>query len=472
MSISKVCKPFVLTIFGASGDLAKIKIFPSLYTMALQKRFPKKYLIVGFARSKMSLEEFRKEFRVSVKKYTKGKIDEKVLRDLVKHVYYFSGQYDKLENFVEYQKFLKKKGRAGMPHIAYLSVPLVVFQPIVKNIAESRKRKTEDIRVVIEKPFGYDRESAESMFHFVSRYFKEEQFYLLDHYLGKSQVQSILNMRHSNRILSHILTGSEIANIQITAFEKIGVEHRVGYFEEVGIVRDMVQSHLLQVLALVTMNIPTKKTASSLHREKYAILSAINCPTQPKNVVLGQYEGYKKQVGVKKNSRTSTFVAVRLFLDKQDWSNVPIYIRTGKKLHEKHTYVVVELKKFDFQSAKEEPNRIIIEFAPEARINITLVNLQEGVKQYQNITTADSIACNIEGCLPAHADLIMDVINKERVHFLSFQEVIACWKVVDQITGAARKKRIKLESYRPCGKGPISQNNLPAKDGFKWYDIH
>ena len=441
--------------------------------MAAQKRFPKNYLIVGFARTKKTQEQFRKEFKKSVRDHAVGPVNNRVLNELAKHVHYFSGQYHDLDAHKEYKKFLKKNGRTTkMPHIAYLSVPPRVFPAIIEGLSKSRVSKREDVRIVIEKPFGHNAKTAEDLFHFVSGHFKEDQFYLLDHYLGKSQVQSILNLRHNNRILSNIMKGSEIANIQITAFEPIGVEHRVSYFEQVGTVRDMIQSHLLQVLALVAMEIPGKIAAKSLHREKYSVLSAIDCPCDPKNVVLGQYQSYLKQKGVEKNSRTETFAAVRFFLDKQDWRQVPIYIRTGKKLDEKHTYVTIEFKKFDFQSPATEPNRLTIEFAPDARINISLINWQEGVKQYQNITSGDSIACNMDGCLPEHGDLLLDVINRERVHFLSFPEVIAAWHVVDKLIEAAKKGKIKIEKYPNGSRGPKSQNKLPEMDGFGWYDLH
>lgn len=473
MAITSHCNSFALTIFGASGDLAKIKLFPALYTMALQKRFPRKYLIVGYARSEMTQEAFSKMVAKSIKEHTEGPIKQAVLKELLKHVHYFSGQYDEPTSFVAYQAFLKKLGRTtSIPHIAYLSVPPVVFHPIIEGLSNARKSRRDNVRIVIEKPFGHNRESAEELFHFVANHFREDQFYLLDHYLGKSEVQSILNMRHSNRILSNIMQGSEIANIQITAFETVGVEHRVGYFEQVGMVRDMIQSHLLQVLALVTMEIPGKMQADSLQREKYSVLSAIDCPCDPKNVVLGQYAGYRSQDGVATHSRTETFAAVRLFLDKQNWQQVPIYIRTGKKLNEKHTYVAIEFKKFAFQSPNAEPNRLVIEFAPDARINISLINWQEGVQKYQNIRTAESIACNTEGCLPEHADLLLDVINNERMHFLSFAEVLAAWRIVDRITEAASRGRLRLNTYERSSRGPAGQHTLPKKDGFQWYDLH
>ncbi len=469
----QIKSPFIFTIFGASGDLAQLKIFPTLYELALQKRFPKTYYIVGYSRTNYTQKEFREIFKKSVEKKFKENTNKKILDELIKHVYYFAGQYDKLDDFKTFRAFLEKKTRQStMEHIAYFSVPPTVFQPIIENLAKARKSKRDDLRLVIEKPFGTDKKSAEELYHFISQYFKENQVYLLDHYLGKSSVQSILHLRRSNRILSNMMTGNQIANIQITAFENIGVGERVGYFEQVGTVRDMIQSHLLQILALISMDIPSQLDAESIQREKHAILSAVDCPCEPKNIVLGQYEHYKNKKGVKTTSRTETFAAVRLFIDHEDWYQVPIYMRTGKKLHEKHTYVVIELKKFPFQPKDEDPNRLIIELQPLERIHITLINRQEDVQQKQEITTTESIACSIEGCLPDHGTLLLEVIKGERMHFLSFAEIIAAWNVVDEITNLSKNKKIKLHHYPQNSAGPTAQNKLTKIDGFEWYDIH
>ncbi|PIT86414.1 MAG: hypothetical protein COU33_03330, partial [Candidatus Magasanikbacteria bacterium CG10_big_fil_rev_8_21_14_0_10_43_6] len=417
--------------------------------------------------------EFRDIFKKSVEKKFKENTNKKVLEDIVKHVHYFAGQYDNLADFKAFRTFLEKKTKQpAMEHIAYFSVPPTVFQPIIENLAKARKSKRDDLRLVIEKPFGTDKKSAEDLYHFISQYFKEKQVYLLDHYLGKSSVQSILHLRRSNRILSHMMKGTEIANIQITAFENIGVGERIGYFEQVGTVRDMIQSHLLQILALVSMDIPSELDAESVQREKHAILSAVDCPCDPQNIVIGQYDHYKNKKGVNTNSHTETFAAVRLFIDHEDWYQVPIYIRTGKKLHEKHTYVVIELKKFPFQPKDEEPNRLIIELQPEEKIHITLINQQDDVNQKQEITTSDSIACSIYGCLPDHGTLLLEIIKGERLHFLSFAEIIAAWNVVDEITVLSKNKKIKLHHYAQNSMGPTAQNKLTNMDNFKWYDIH
>ncbi len=465
--------PFLLTIFGASGDLAKIKLFPALYTLYVEDKLPENFFIVGYARSEFTDEEFRATVAEAIEKNSDGKVRKRFLREFIKHVTYFSGQYDQDDSFVSYKDYIASIGvKADMPHLAYLSTPPSVFGHIVAGLSAGRRSESDDIRIIIEKPFGISATTAEKLFHTVSSHFNEEQFFLLDHYLGKSSVQSVLNMRQSNRILSNVMQGSEIANIQITAFEEVGVDHRIGYFEGMGIVRDMIQSHLLQVFALVAMQIPNKRTAESLQREKHAVISAINCPCDPDNLVLGQHESYRDAEGVAKDSNTETFAAVRMFLDKQAWAKVPIYIRTGKKLKEKHTYVVVELKKFAFQSDEEEPNRLIIEFSPEAKINITLINPDGRGNEAQQITTTEAITCSVNGCLPEHGDLLLDVIHGERMHYLSFAEIIASWKIIDQIIEAREAGHVEVEQYKDGTCGPESQKKLTEMDGFAWYDLH
>jgi glucose-6-phosphate 1-dehydrogenase len=475
MPVTNQTQPFILTIFGASGDLAATKIFPVLYELVFLKKLPQSFYVVGFARTNMDQKSFRRHVEKSIKTYSNRKTDAVVLKKLLSRVYYVSGEYRKASDFEAYRTFLKKitRGRlTQMPHLAYVSVPPVVFKSIIRNLALSREDAQEDIRLILEKPFGESAASAKDLFHFVSQYFQEDQWYLLDHYLGKSAVRSILHLRHENRLLSQFLRGREIANIQITAFEDFGVKQRAGYFDQVGIVRDMVQSHLLQLFAFVTMSIPVRMDAGSLQREKYGILSAIDCPCDQQNIILGQYKGYKKEPGIAKRSRTETFAALRLFLNREEWYRTPIYIRTGKQLHEKHTYVVIEFKKFDFQAKDEEPNRFIIEFYPGEKVTMTLVNKQEDISRYQQVMTSDSIACDIEGCLLEHSVLLLDVLRKEKIHFLSFSEIIAAWSVIDQATELIDEQRIRPLVYDVGSPGPKAQHRLPGMDGFAWFDIH
>ncbi len=462
-------KPFILTIFGASGDLAKLKLFPALYALAEANQLPKEFYIIGYARTTKTDQEFKKEFTESIKSV--HKTNPKILESLAKNVHYVTGQYDNLNDFKNLKAQIKKLTQKPLPHLAYFSVPPVAFQDIIKNLGET-KSASEDIRLILEKPFGQDTESATELFHYVARYFHEEEVYLLDHYLGKSGVQSILTLRHNNRLINQMMKGPKIANIQITAAEDIGVENRIGYFDQVGTIKDMFQSHLLQILSLITMSIPITENHESLHREKYSILSALKFIESPKNIVLGQYKSYTSQKGVPKNSTTETFAALQLFIDRESWYKKPIYLRTGKRLNEKHTYVVVELKKFAFQSKDQEPNRLIFELQPEEKISITLVNKRGSSYKYQQITTSESLACEGDDCLPEHANLLRDVLRKKRLHFLSFQEIIASWAITDKIVHFIRKNNLKPEKYADGSPGPSQQNHLTEIDKFSWFDPH
>ncbi len=469
MQLFKITDPFIFTIFGASGDLAKLKLFPSLYALQEQKRFPEEFYIVGYARSSKEQQQFRDEFAESVRK-ARPDLDETVLSDLLKHVHYFSGLYNNIEDYRRYRGFLDElSGNKTMSHIAYFSVPPTVFRDIIQNLAESRKSRDEDIRLVLEKPFGQDLRSAQELYHFTMQHFSEENFYLLDHYLGKGPVRSIYFLRRLNPIFHLLLNGHSIANIQITAFEHLGVGERVGYFDQVGTIRDMIQSHLLQILSLLTMAIPASNQSSSIHREKYHILSSLTFPECDHNLVLGQYESYRTEKNVPPDSRTETFAAAKLFIDLETWHNVPIYIRTGKKLAEKKTSIVVEFKKFEYQK-DDEPNRLVIKLAPEETMQMSLLNRLGATIHPSSLTVSESLACVGDDCLPDHALLLLDIIRADKTYFLTFQQIISAWELVDRILHKKTAHQDLLYSYPDESRGPIEQDSIPNNDGFRWYE--
>lgn len=474
MSVLTVKKPFVLTIFGASGDLTKLKLAPAIYSLYEQKRLPAEFYVVGFSRTKKSAEQFRSEFKENIAQTLGAGAKPEIVNDLLRHLYYFTGQYGEPASFVAYRAFLAKLlAGKSVTHLAYFSVPSSRYKDIIGNLARTRASKREDIRLILEKPLGTDKATAEDIFHFASQHFNERQFYLLDHYLGKSAVRSIMHLRESNRILSHMMRGYEVANIQITAFEDFGVKERASYFDSVGTIKDFIQSHLLQIFALVTMSLPIDTSAESLQREKQGVLAAIECPRDPANIVIGQYAGYHSELGVPKNSRAETFAALRLFIDRLDWHGVPIYMRTGKCLAKKQTYVVVELKKFPFQDALDAPNRLVFELHPFEQVHIALLNKQEDPPALQEVVASHSVACDVkEKCLPpGHAPLILDALRGEKKYFVSFAEILAAWDVVDAIGEQISAGRVKLEKYADGSAGPKSQNQLTAQDGFSWYNL-
>ena len=474
--MTKISQPFILTIFGASGDLAKLKIFPSLFSLAAQGRFPENFLIVGFARSHKTEEEFQEEFAKSAQKACekegmKMHFCEETMKKLLSRVHYFAGQYDHLEDFERYMEFLETLGiRHKFPlpktHICYFSVPPKVFQPILQNIALTRGDEKDDIRIVLEKPFGDDEASAEHLFHFLSRFYREEQIFLLDHYLGKTAVQSILALRHNNAILNLLLKGKEISQIQITAHETVGVEDRVSYFDEVGLIKDMFQSHLTQILAMITMSIPITADASSFHREKQAILNALAFSPRTTNIFLGQYAGYPVE-----GSCTETYFAAKLKIDRESWYGVPIFIRTGKKLAKKSTTVVIKFKKLPFQQ-EVESNHLIFELQPEEMIHIKLLNQYGQSSEFHEIATKQSISCRGDDCLPEHALLLLDVMRNEKLHFLSFPEILASWKLTDSILEFIKKENIHPEVLYPQGSDtPDGSDHIFRKEGETWFEV-
>ncbi len=473
MKLEKIEREFNFIIFGASGDLAKLKLFPAIYELALQKRFAKKFTIYGYARSEMSNEEFRERFAKSVKDHIdKNLYNQKVLDALLKNIYYQRGAYDKQEDFEAFaDELLKAHDNKGVCNLAFFAIPPVAFKPVIENLASIEKKLGGDVELMLEKPFGEDRKSAGELFQFVTNHFPKEKLYLIDHYLGKSAVRSILPLRYNNTILNLLLKGNAISNIQISALEMTGVDERIGFFDDVGIIKDMIQSHLLQILALLTMSMPIRQEVHSIRREKGDILSALR-QDPGCDIVLGQYKSYKKQKGVKKGSETPTFAALKLFIDLTEWYQVPIYIRTGKKLGHKHTYVVVEFEKPAYAKDLDiEANKLIIELYPKEKIQMKLVNdLGKEVPKYNDLISEESLACMGDDCLAPYANLILDAFLKRYISFLSIDEILASWHFIDDVHKHIKKEKIRIAGYKEGSEGPAEQHQLTTCDNNKWYD--
>ena len=476
MKIYRIDRPFIFTIFGASGDLAKVKLFPALYDLAAQKRFPQNYFIFGYARTQKTNEEFRKEVKESIAGKSKTPVKKEILDELLRHIYYFTGQYSKASSYREFaREILSLSKGKKLTNINYLAVPPETFTKISHNLAAIRPKIGEDTRLIIEKPFGNDEKSARKIFHKISMDFAEDKIYLLDHYLGKEGVQSILALRYANSILNTLLDGKLIANIQITAFEDLSVANRISYFDQVGIIKDMIQSHLMQILALLTMRLPVEKKASSIHREKFSILSALKYRGYDKAMVLGQNETYHKIKGVKENSKTPTFAAIKMFIDQQDWYKVPIYIRTGKMLSKKHSYIVIEFKNHIFQLHNKDmgSNKLVIELQPDERVHLQLYTKIGGAKtDFSDLTTTESLACFGEDCLPEHGRLLINVFQNDHSNFLTFEEIIATWKFVDKLLKCCDINKVKIHKYKDYSNGPVEQYEIAERDNFEWTKIN
>lgn len=471
MNLNKIQTPFNFLLFGASGDLAQLKLFPALYHLALQKRLPKHYAIIGYSRSAFESETFSRHVEESIRKHVeKELIDETVLTDFLQHLHYQQGSYDHEKDYERLsEKIVSCHAGEKVYNLAFLATPSSTFESIAKGLNHIRQKLGCDIELMLEKPFGHDRKSAGELFHSITNHFDKKNLYLIDHYLGKPPVKSIFPLRYNNAILNLMLQGQSISNIQISALETLGTEDRAGYFDRVGIIKDMIQSHLLQVLALFTMSMPLRREVKSIRREKGDVLSALRYPKDECGVVLGQYESYTREKEVEKDSKTPTFAALRCFIDLTQWYKVPIYIRSGKKLSHKHTYVVVEFKKPPYAPKEIQPNRLIIELYPEERIQIQLIN-EMGERITQSYAE-NSLACVGDECLPDYACLILDAFLRRYESFLSIDEILASWYFVDSIHKCLDQQQIPLVIYKDGTDGPEAQHELTKMDGVEWYEV-
>lgn len=467
--------PFTLFIFGASGSLAKLKLFPAIYELAQEGRLKKEFKIVGYARTEMTNEQFRDFFAKSIREQVKF-VDEKALSQLLKNIFYFSGQYDQKVDYERFLQELKKIEKTkSRVRIAYFSVPPSAFKDIFKCLGSVNFNTVKaSLRLIIEKPFGYDLRSAKKLKRTLEKYFKPEQIFLLDHYLGKEAVSNLLSLRYANSVLTTLMNKECVSNIQITAMEVKDIEGRSNYFDNVGILRDMVQSHLLQILAYLTMFAPTERTAESIHHEKSRILKSIRIKDFKTSIVRGQYQGYTNEPGVPKESQTETYAAVKLFLKHPLWNGVPIYLQSGKSLKQKWTAVVVEFKPrwAQREHGSLPPNRLVIQLQPYEKIEFFLLTKLGGKTfDFHELATSRPIYCSGD-CLAEHGRLLLEVVAGKQDLFLNFEEILAGWKIIDpmqKICDKMHKRQCKLPVYRKGSFGPKEAKELLKRDGFEWF---
>lgn len=467
---------FTLFIFGASGSLAKLKLFPALYELQKEKRMPKDYKIVGYARTEMSNSDFRDFFEKSIRENEKN-IDETALENLLKNVSYFSGQYDQEEDYRKFLKHLRSiEKTTDRVRMAYFSVPPSAFPHIFENIGKVNfNTKKSQLRLIIEKPFGYDLRSAKKLKKMIESRFSPEQIYLLDHYLGKEAVSNLLSLRYANSILTTLLHKEYVSNIQISALEQKDIEGRSNYFDHVGIIRDMVQSHLFQILTYLTMFAPSEQSAEAIHHEKAHVLRTLRIHDVENSVVRGQYDGYHKEKGIPPDSQTETFAALKLHMKHPMWKGVPLYIRSGKCLQTKWTAVVIEFKPRWAQRKMPHlpPNRLVIQIQPNEKIEFHMLTKLGGKTfDFHPLTTGRPIYCSGD-CLVEHGRLLLDVIAGKQGLFLNFEEIFSAWRIVDPIQKLCtkmQKKKKCLDLYARGGLGPKEADELIEMDGFKWFN--
>ena len=473
--------PTTIVIFGASGDLTQRKLIPSLFNLYCKKRLPEKFRIVGFGSTGFKDETFRKHLLYELKEFSEAEYTGEEWVEFASRIGYVIGAYSQ-QDFEKLNSYLEEwEGQAGN-RVYYMATPPSAFPEIIDFLGDTGQfEETKGWRrVVIEKPFGTDLDSAQKLNEQIHRALNEKQIYRIDHYLGKETVQNILVARFANTIFEPLWNRTYIDHVEITVAETVGVEHRGRFYDDVGVLRDMFQNHLLQLLTLVAMEPPVAFEASALRNEKVKVLTAI-APMKEEEVaqatVRGQYEGYREEEGVRKNSTTGTFGALRLFVNNWRWQGVPFYLRSGKYLNEKLSQVTIEFKcppqlLFNSPPGGMDPNILVLFLQPdegihwrfEAKVPDTVAALRPVDMEFHYEEAFGKTA------LPdAYERLLLDTMTGDASLFTRADEVETAWGIIDPIIHAWDAGKPPLVTYKRGTWGPREADELLARDGRSWF---
>ena len=486
--------PCAIIMFGASGDLARRKLMPALYDLAFHACLAPSFRLLGFARTKMSDDDFRKSAGEFLPKGQEEGADDAKKSEFLKNLQYFSGNYDDAAAFQDLAKRLEeldKEGGLGGNRLFYLATPPEVYTHVIQQLKKANLTKSKGdkswTRIIIEKPFGRDLASAKELNAKVLEAFDESQIYRIDHYLGKETVQNMLVFRFGNGIFEPLWNRNYVDSVQITAAESLGVERRAAFYETAGAMRDMIQSHVLQLTSLIAMEAPARFDATSVRNEKIKVLQSMRPFTTEsvwKDVVRGQYgpgqingkpvPGYRQEPGVKSDSSTDTFAALKLHVDNWRWSGVPFYLRSGKRLAQPHTEVAILFKRAPhmvFRGENTETNSLVLNIQPEEGISLSFGAKTPGSQMLIRPVEMDFEYKNTFGSStrPAYATLINDCIRGDATLFDRADSVEAAWALVDPILKAWETASPPPFPNYPAGSdGPRAADDLTGSDGRQW----
>ncbi|MCW3115254.1 MAG: Glucose-6-phosphate 1-dehydrogenase [Segetibacter sp.] len=498
MSIDSKNKPTIFIIFGGTGDLNARKLAPALYNLYLDNWLPQNFSIIATGRSKFTEEDYRNTILDDINHFSRtGQADPDKWQEFAKHIYYQVSDLNKIETYQEFGQRIKThqdEWQTPATIIFYLAVAPNFFKVIAESIAACKLAEdAENTRIVIEKPFGNDLESATALNKLLAGLFDEKQIYRIDHYLGKETVQNILAFRFANSLFEPIWNRNYIDYVQISVTEQLGVEDRGDYYDASGALRDMVQNHILQLLCLIAMEPPVTFVGEEVRNRKVDVLRAMRPFTSEdvrKNAARGQYgegwiEGkqvpaYRKENKVHPQSNTETFAAIKFFIDNWRWQNVPFYVRTGKRMHESASVITIQFKDvphliFPGEATDNwQQNRLIISIQPEMSIRLQVQAKRPGLDMVLN--TVDMVfdyeSAYTSYTPEAYETLLLDTIVGDQTLFMRGDQVEAAWSLIMPIlTAWQSKKSVNFPNYSSDSWGPEIAEALIARDGFHWVTL-
>ncbi len=483
-------EPCTLVIYGVTGDLARRKLLPALFNLALDDRLPKCFRIVGVGRTSMDTDTLRADLEKAVRKHSRRPFQAECWKNLHDNIHYVCSKSDSL---AEKLQSIEAEDDAPCNRLFYLATPPSAFMPIVQEIAEEDLQKPgrdgDWTRLVVEKPIGVNLDSANNLNDAINRVFDEREVYRIDHYLGKETVQNMLVFRFANAIFEPLWNHKYIDHVQITVAESLGVEGRAPYFEEAGTMRDMIQNHVFQLLCLIGMEPPGTLNANAIRDEKVKVLQALR-PIDPdaidRTAIRGQYTagaidgaavpGYREEPGVAEKSCTETFAALRVYVDNWRWADVPFYLRTGKRLGRRVSEVSLQFKDvphrlFRSRDSKPSPNVLTLRIQPDESITLHFdakVPSSEpeirGVRMEFDYDTAFQVEAP-----GAYERLLLDAMIGDSTLFIRRDEVEASWAFLDPLLEAWQKcAGTPPPEYVSGSWGPSEADVLLAADGRVW----
>ncbi|MCL4272231.1 MAG: glucose-6-phosphate dehydrogenase [Anaerolineales bacterium] len=469
-----------IIIFGASGDLTQRKLIPSLFNLFRKRRTPKKFQIIGFGGTDFSEDAFRAHLHEGMKKFASFDYTQEEWDIFAPNLHYVCGKYTEADAFQKLADFLVRTEEGDANRLFYMALPPTLFPDIVDNLDATGQLREDGgwRRVVLEKPFGTDLESAVTLNKQVHKALHENQIYRIDHYLGKETVQNILFTRFANTIFEPIWNRTYIDHVQITVAEQVGVEHRAKFYDSVGVLRDMFQNHLLQLLSLVAMEPPSSFSAQHLRNEKVKVLNAIK-PMTPEqvsvNTVRAQYKGYCDEDQINDRSTTATYAALRLFINNWRWKGVPFYLRSGKNLAEKQSQIIIQFKEpplamFPMQTMK--PNMLMLYLQPDEGVHLRFeAKAPDTVSESRPVDMEFHYASAFgKTAIPeAYERLLLDALQGDASLFTRADEVESAWALIDPILQTWETHQTPpLAGYKPRSWGPPEADALLARDGRQW----